>query len=541
MTSPILSCDLLGELPRTAAQQWGERVALTAGTRSWNYVQFNDEVEALVRALRAAGVRQGERVAVWLANCPELEFLIFAVLRVGAVLVPLNTRYRAMELTHALKHSGSVMLIGRSQSGPIDCDQILTEAVGKATSGPQGSWHYEHTPALRQIVMLGDSRVPGAQPWSAWCAGATRTDAVHDLPTAQQSDVAMMMFTSGTTGKPKGVLLNHAGLRLCHDRARLMRMSQDDVQLTYLPLFHIYAIGYSVVMSFLCGASQIMMETFSGEQALRLIERHRVTVFHGFEAHFADLLAAQEHLQLDIGSLRTASFASGAESASALAARAQDALCVTCASYGLTEMWGGITISSPDATPSQRCEGSGAAQPGVELRVVDPSNGRVLGANQVGEIHVRSYTRLIAYHDDPDATREAFDSEGWFRTGDAGLLREDGHLRYLARYKDMLKVGGENVAPAEIEDLLTRIPGIGAAAVVGEAHARLQQVPVAFVVRAHTEISEAAVMAFLEGKIARFKIPRRVIFVDALPMTSTGKIQKEALRQRLQHEQGKAA
>jgi fatty-acyl-CoA synthase len=343
-----------------------------------------------------------------------------------------------------------------------------------------------------------------------------------------------MMFTSGTTGRPKGVLLNHSGLKLCHDRARIMEFRETDVQLTYLPLFHIYAFGYSVLMSFMCGASQVMMEVFNGEQALHLIEKYRVSVIHGFEAHFSDLLAAQSKQGLDISTLRIASFATGAESVRELAEKVQADLCETASSYGLTETWGGVTISAPGATMSQRCEASGLPQPGIDIRIVDAESGRILPHNTIGEIQVRSYARMIGYHEDPEATAAVLDKDGWFRTGDAGLLREDGYLRCLARYKDMLKVGGENVAPAEIEELLCAIPGIRAAAVVGQKDNRLQEVPVAFVVAQHDRHpSESEVIEFFRGKIANFKIPARVIFLDELPMTPTGKVQKEMLRQRL--------
>jgi fatty-acyl-CoA synthase len=384
--------------------------------------------------------------------------------------------------------------------------------------------------------MLGDSKLQGGTPWASFLAKA-REDWPARAAEIRPSDPAMMMFTSGTTGRPKGVLLDHAGLRLCHDRARIMGLGKDDVQLTYLPLFHIYAIGYSVIMSFIAGASQVLMQFFNGEQALRLIQEHRITALHGFEAHFADLLAAQEKLQLDISSLRIASFATGAESVRALAERVQTELCPTSASYGLTEMWGGLTITGPGATLSQRCEASGLPQPGIEIRIVDVDSGEVLPPGVVGEIQVRSYARLIGYYEDPVATAAALDQDGWFRTGDAGLLREDGHLRYFTRYKDMLKVGGENVAPAEIEELICKLPGVRAAAVVGQKSERLQEVPVAFVVASGTDgATEESILDFMRDKIARFKLPARVVFVDELPMTSTGKVQKELLRQRLRQE-----
>lgn len=537
MTSELISCDLLGELPALAAQRWGERPALIFKGRTWSYEQFNEEVNLLARALVGAGIVQGDRVAIWLPNSPEIQFLLFAVAKIGAIAIPLNTRYKSIDLTPLLRRSGSVLLVSCAHSGPVHYDSILTEALAPAAATCDSGAPFEAVPQLKTVVMIGDSKLPGSTTWQSFRAKALQDDPDLTLPRVNPSDASLMMFTSGTTSAPKGVLLNHAGLKLCRDRARIMGLTGSDVQLTYLPLFHVYAIGYSVIMSLMCGATQVLMEVFNGEQAVRLIHEHQVSVIHGFEAHFADILAAQTKTRLGISSLRIASFATGSESTRPLAERVQKELCQTVASYGLTEMWGGCTISPPGSTLSQRCEASGLPQPGIDLRIVDIDTGNVLPAGAVGEIQVRSYARFIEYHEDAQATAAALDEDGWFRTGDAGLLREDGHLRYLERHKDMLKIGGENVAPAEIEDLLRRVPGIHSVAVVGKKSERLQEVPVAFVVASRdARPSEQEVIDFFRGKIASFKIPARVIFVDELPMTATGKIQKEVLRQRLRSE-----
>lgn len=526
MGTKLISSELIGQLPREAARAWGDRKALVYKDRSWTYRDFETEVQGAAAALLAAGVRPGERVALWLPNSPELQFLLFAVTRIGAVAVPLNTRYKSMDLRYALQLSECVMVVGASQAGPVDLDAVLVAAVADGRPA-----------ALRHIVMIGGSRLSDYLPWSAFLDAGRPYVADNLEPQIRFTDTAMMLFTSGTTGQPKGVLLNHAGLRLCHDRAKILQMNEHDVQLTYLPLFHIYAFGYSVLMSFMAGAMQILMETFKGDDALKLIEQHRVTVMHGFEAHFSDMLAAQRRSSHDVSSLRISSFASGSESAVELARQVQDELCETSSSYGLTETWGGISISPPGATLSQRCEASGLPQPGIEVRIVDPVSGHVLPNNTVGEIQVRSYALFTGYHGDPAATRAAMDEGGWFRTGDAGLLRDDGYMRCVARYKDILKVGGENVAPAEIEGLLTQIPGVRAAAVIGQKHERLQEVPVAFVIAdGDSRPSETEIIEYFRGKIANFKIPSRVFFVEELPMTPTGKIQKEILRQRLSGE-----
>lgn len=534
MDNTLISCELLGQLPRVAAAAWEDQTALVFKEQRWTYRQFEEEVQRVAAALAQAGVRPGDRVALWLPNCPELQFLLFAITRIGAVAVPLNTRYKSMDLHYALQQSESVLVVSATQAGPVDLDSILASVVSPPTVEEGTPNPFSALPTLKQIVMIGNSKIPGHQPWPEFLNAGRPYAAAYTPPAVAPDDIALMLFTSGTTGQPKGVLLNHAGLKVCHDRARILEFTRHDIQLTYLPLFHIYAFGYSVLMSFMSGATQVLMETFKGEEALQLIHQHRVTVLHGFEAHFADLLAARHKLGLDASSLRIASFATGAESVIELAEKVQKTLCETSSSYGLTETWGGISISPPGATLSQRCEASGLPQPGIEVRIADPATGKVLPVDTIGEIQVRSYALFTGYHNDPAATAAAMDADGWFRTGDAGILREDGYIRCLARYKDMLKVGGENVAPAEIEGLLGNIPGIRASAVVGQHDPRLQEVPVAFVVAGpEAAPSESEIIEHFRGKIANFKIPARVIFVDELPMTPTGKVQKEILRKRL--------
>lgn len=530
----LISCELLGDLPARAAERWRDRAALTFHGRSWSYQQFDREVDTIASALASLGVGQGDKVAIWLPNGPEIEFVLFAVAKVGAIAVPLNTRYKPVELSYALEFSGSTVLIACARSGPVDLDSILVSALGPSRLSQDGTTAFAAAPLLKTVIMIGETGIPGALAWADFQATGARNIAALKTPLIRASDPVMMMFTSGTTANPKAVLLDHAGMRLCHDRAQLMELTPDDVQLTYLPLFHIYSIGYCVLMSFISGASQVLMDAFQAAEALRLIEQHRVSVIHGFEAHFSDLLTAQARASRDISSLRTASFATGADSMIALAEKVQDNICVTAASYGLTEMWGGFTISPSSATRSQRCETSGPPQDGIEVRIADFETGEILPPGQVGEIEVRSYARFIGYFNDPDATANAVDKNGWFRTGDAGLLRGDGNLKYVARRKDMLKVGGENVAPAEVESLLGTIRGVASVAVVGKKDERLQEVPVAFIVASGDQRpKEEDIIGFCRGKIASFKIPRQVMFIDEMPMTSTGKIKKEELRNRL--------
>jgi fatty-acyl-CoA synthase len=313
-----------------------------------------------------------------------------------------------------------------------------------------------------------------------------------------------------------------------------MQLQASDIQLTYLPLFHVYAISYSMIMSFMCGGAQVIMSGFQVDQALELIAKHRVTVVHGFDAHFNDFMLALAKKPSDISSLRFGTLTVGADSTIELAQAAQSKVCPTLSGYGVTELWGGVTLTPQDANLEQRCAASGYPLPGVELRVINPETQQPVATGEVGEIQVRSYSRMIGYHNQPEATEQVFDKEGWYKSGDAGILRADGHIRFVVRLKDMLKVGGENVSPAEIEGLIATLPGVEYVAIVGKQDARLSEVPVAFIVSAASGPKQAQqVIAHCKGKIASFKIPVECYFVDALPMTPTGKIQKEVLRTRL--------
>ena len=554
MTAQLVYCDLIGDLPALAAQRWGARHALTFEDKSWSYQDVETEVEQLAHALQALGVKKGDRVALWLTNSAMLECLLFAVIRIGAVAVPLNTRYRTQDLAFTLKNSGSVLLISAGKSGPVNFDAILLEALGQVAVDAQGQVRSEAVPSLKRVVMMGDSAIQGALGWESFrdLGDLPRNDSQARNDQRYQShqeshilnscsamapkptDTALIVYTSGTTGNPKGVLLSHNGMRLCFDRAEAMQLQASDVQLTYLPLFHVYAISYSMIMSFMCGGAQVIMSGFQVDQALDLIAKHRVTVVHGFDAHFNDFMLALAKKPSDISSLRFGTLTVGADSTIELAQAAQSKVCPTLSGYGVTELWGGVTLTPQDATLEQRCAASGYPLPGVELRVINPDTQQSVATGEVGEIQVRSYSRMIGYHNQPEATEQVFDKDGWYKSGDAGILRADGHVRFVVRLKDMLKVGGENVSPAEIEGLIATLPGVEYVAVVGRPDARLSEVPVAFIVSAATGPKQSQqVIAQCKGKIASFKIPVECYFVEALPMTPTGKIQKEVLRTRL--------
>ena len=395
----------------------------------------------------------------------------------------------------------------------------------------------ERLPEMRRIIVKGERA--HAQTW-AWSEvlerGRAVDDAVLETRTAavRPDDTLFIMYTSGTTGFPKGVMRSHAAIIGNHiDRLRRLGSTERDVIINYLPLFHIFGYADGPLGSMLAGYRQVLMESFDPEEALDLVEREGGTQLHGFETHAKELSDAQEARPRDLGTLRSGIFALGTASAVATGYRARKVLApmkhVT--AYGMTEIGANVSLSDLGANAEQACETSGYPCEGYQIRVIDPDTGRDQPPGVPGEIIAKTPYVMQGYYRKPEETARAFDADGWFHTGDMGYLRPDGYMRFIGRYKDILKVGGENVDPLEVEAYLATHPAVRQVAVVSRPDARLAEVPVAFVVRAQgSSASAEEILATCRGRIASFKIPRCVIFVDDLPMTPSGKVQKVRLR-----------
>jgi fatty-acyl-CoA synthase len=315
------------------------------------------------------------------------------------------------------------------------------------------------------------------------------------------------------------------------DRAFRLAITERDAIMMYLPLFHLFAFSEGMLTSMVSGARQILTEGFDPAESLELIARERATVLHGFDTHYKELLEVFARAPRDVASVRTGIFAAGMSTSTESARRARDAFGPVVSGFGISELGVGVSIGALDSTEEQCCEASGYPAPGYELRIVDPDTGRDQPANAPGEILARGYTLMLGYYDKPEATAAAIDADGWLHTGDMGMIREDGHLRFMGRYKDMLKIGGENVDPMEVEAFLMTHPPITLAAVVSYPDARLSEVAVAYVrVEPGHDVSAEHVIAHCRGRIASFKIPRHVFLIDDFPMTGSGKIQKIRLR-----------
>jgi fatty-acyl-CoA synthase len=529
----------LGQTTKEAARKWGSREALVFGEQRWTWSEFEESVSAAAKGLMVLGVEPGEKVALWMNNKPEWLFLMYAIAKIGAVLVPLNTRYRSADIQYVLSQSNTGTLLSDDKSGPVSYLEILREVIPNPKALKNGIKEF---PDLHRIVFVGEEQYNGTSLWTeVLVSGAEITDQQLREREAQVSpdDLMLIAYTSGTTGDPKGVMHSHTNIRNCIERASILGITFTDIHINYLPMFHIYALSEIMMICALTGAKQILMENFDANEALTLIEKEKVTLAHGFDTHWKDLLDCQSILGVDVSSLRLGTLPAGTEATIPVAEMVQDIFCPTVSGFGMTETWAFAALSFPTDTREQRIYASGYPMSDISFEVVDPETGVVVQPDQLGELRVKGYTLMQGYYKKPQATAESFTKDGWFKTGDTAKIRQDGRLIFLGRYKDMLKVGGENVSPAEVEAHLIKIPEIQAISIVAYPDDRLHEVAVAFtILKPNSVIAPNKIIDFLKGKVASFKIPRHIIFVEEFPMTSSGKVQKAKLRKQAIEELG---
>jgi fatty-acyl-CoA synthase len=390
-------------------------------------------------------------------------------------------------------------------------------------------------PELRQVCVVSPRSYPGTLHWEAVLqAGAAVPTA--QLEARQQSvdpdATVLIMYTSGTTGFPKGVMHSHNVVRNITDEANRMAVRPRDVILMYLPLFHAFGLYEGPLMSVVTGARQVLIDQFDPGEALRLIASERVTMLHGFDTHFHDLMEHPDCVHTDRSSLRTGLLAAGLASSEPVARRAQKALCRTVSGWGMIEVGVGGSLGFPTDSEDDRCLASGAPLPGYEFKIIHPETGQTVPYGTPGELCCRGYAIMQGYYKKPQETARAIDVDGWLHSGDMATMREDDTICFLGRYKEMLKVGGENVDPVEVEALLLQHPAVNQVKVVGVPDARLQEVACACVIlAAGAQVEPETLIAFCRGKIASFKLPRHILFMKEYPMTSSGKVQKFKLRE----------
>jgi fatty-acyl-CoA synthase len=525
-----------GALPERAARMFGDREALLFNGIRWSFAQLAESVNRAAKGFIHLGIMPGDKVGLWVPNRPEFIHSFFGLAKIGAVIVPINTFLRTSDTAYLLKQSNSSTLITVDKSGPINYVSMVHEMLPSIREAHEKEISDPGFPDLKRVVILNERVYEGTY---SWPEVLERGDAISNETLEQRSKevdpdgTVFIMYTSGTTGFPKGVMHCHNMIRNITDKANRLAVTHEDVILMYLPLFHAFGLYEGPFLSMITGARQVLTERFDPPESLALIEQERVTMLHGFDTHFKDLVETQEKAPKDVSSLRTGLLATGMRSSVPVAQKAHRVLCSGLVSgFGMSEIGVGACISFLTSTEEQRCEASGFPLPGYEIKVVDPETGEEQPKEIPGEILVRAYMVMQGYYNKPEETAKTIDKDDWLHTGDMGVIREDGHLRFIGRFKEMLKTGGENVDPMEVEAYLLGHPAIHQVAIVGFPDARLSEVGVAFVqLKPGKNMIEDDVTSYCRGKIATFKIPRHVIFVEDFPMTASGKIKKVTLKE----------
>ncbi|MEQ8484415.1 MAG: class I adenylate-forming enzyme family protein [Pseudomonadales bacterium] len=527
----------IGDLLLQAADRVGERPALIFPDRRLSYRQLTDAGYRRARSLVTLGVEPGDHVGILMANCLEYMELLLGCALIGAVAVPMNARYRAAEFAYVIDDADLKLLVTSDLIAEYaDFGERLHAALPDlAGARDVRNLNLSGAPRLRAMVMLGAQTPPGFVPQADFEAAADQTanDQVDVLRVrVRLEQPAIMMYTSGTTANPKGCPLTHGALVRNGGNMNRERyfLTETDVFWAPLPMFHMAAI-----LPFLAcldaGAAMASMTHVEAGTALHMMERDRVTVaFPSFPTVTNDLISHPNFEKTDLSALRRINNVAPVEMLRRFQAAFPQA--VQTGAYGLTEASGVISFNHPDESLEERLDACGVPFPGLEVRITDPESLEEVPTDQRGELWVRGYAVFGGYHKSPEKNAESF-HDGWFRTGDLCSVNPRGAIRYHGRIKDMLKVGGENVAALEIESWLARHPAVRLAQVIGREDPRLQEVPVAFVelVPGAKATADELIEHCREG-LASFKVPRAVQFVTEWPMSST-KVQKFKLRELL--------
>jgi HIP---CoA ligase len=496
--------------------------AVVSGTSRVTYAGLADRVRHAAAALIASGIEQGDPVAIWAPNSTEWIVAMLGVASVGGVLVPLNTRFQGPEAGFILRRSRAKLLFSASEFLGRDYPALL---AGQDLPHMQESIVFDRT--WEAFLARGDDR-------------SALEEADRVAAKVEADDWLDLMFTSGTTGQPKGVRSRHGtSIRSFRYYAENLGMRLGDRYLLVNPLFHTFGSKAGVVAALTVGATVFPVPVFDAVAAAELIATERITVFPGPPTIYHALLQLPDSKRAQLRSLRLAVTGAAAVPVELLRRMSSElGFDVVLTAYGLTETIGLVTMCRVGDSMEVVSATSGRPIPGVEVATVD-AEGRPLLNGEPGEVVVRGYPVLDGYFEDPEATAEAIDSEGWFHTGDVGTLDAQGGLRITDRIKDMFIVGGFNAYPAEIEATLMEAPGVAQVAVVGVPDDRLGEVGKAFVVARPGEVVEAdQLIAFARERMANYKVPRSVVAVDELPVNAGGKVMKHLLRQQATNERG---
>ena len=503
----------------------------------WTYRQFDERVNRLAKGLLAIGIGKGDHVGIWAKNVPDWLVFQFACAKTGAVLVTVNTAYKAEELDYILRQSDMKMLGLIDGFRDVDYIEIVNRLVPELKQHPRGHLHSKTYPHLRHVGYVGQEKHRGMYTTAElMLLGDHQPDA--RLAEAQASinchDIVNMQYTSGTTGFPKGVMLTHHNiLNNGWSIGHRQRFTAADKLCLQVPLFHCFGVTLGVMAILSHGATLVAVEVFDPLLGLAAIHQEKCTVLYGVPTMFIAMYSHPMFRMFDMSSLRTGIMAGSVCPMEVMKRVIADMHVTEITSvYGLTEASPGITQTYGTDPVERRVSTVGPAFPGVEAVILDPATRRPLPPGTEGEVCCRGYNVMKGYYKMPEQTAAVIDPDGWLHTGDLGTCDENGCYRITGRIKDIIIRGGENISPREIEDLLLPLPEIRDVQVVGAPDEKYGEIPVAFVIlNDGRALAEEDIRDHVRQHLAAYKVPKYVFFVDEYPLTASGKIQKFKLRE----------
>jgi fatty-acyl-CoA synthase len=515
---PLIDETIGANLARTA-QRWPSRPALVScqqGLR-WTYGELDEAVDRLASGLIAAGIEKGDRVGIWAPNCAEWTLTQYATARVGAVLVNLNPAYRTHELAYALRQSRTKMLVSAERFKTSDYRAMVDEVAADC-------------PALERVVFIGDG------PWRSLAGSEVDGPSLRERAASLSFDDPInIQYTSGTTGSPKGATLSHHNiLNNGFFVGELVGYSEHDSVCIPVPFYHCFGMVMGNLAATSHGACMVIpAPAFDAEATLAAVQVEHCTSLYGVPTMFIAELEHPRFAEFDLRSLRTGIMA-GSPCPIDVMQRVVSEMHMPEVSicYGMTETSPVSTQTRRDDDLELRVGTVGRPVAHVEVKVVDPEGGVTVGCGEAGELCTRGYSVMLGYWEDAERTAEAIDEEGWMHTGDLATMDDSGYCRIVGRIKDMVIRGGENVYPREVEEFLYGHPEISEVQIVGVPDPRFGEELCAWVrKRDGSDLTEEEVREHCRGKLAHFKVPRYVLFVEEFPMTVTGKVQKFKMRE----------
>jgi len=508
--------------------------AIFYGQEVISYGELGARAEDAARAMAALGIGAGSRVGALFGNEPAWVVAALAASVLGAVFVPLNTWYKAAELAWTMRHCGLNLLIVRRQFLRSDYGQVLSELIPELPRARPGVLRSEAFPALRTIVMTGEA-VPGTLTWSDFLEGG-RSVALPAGPVDPES-TAYVLYTSGSTAEPKGVMLRHRGVvENGFDLGQRRGMGPEDRTFLATPLFYALGATNALPATFTAGGAVVLQGSFDAGGAIELIRRTGATVYYGTGNTSRAIIDHPSFSRAAVATLKKGNAGLGAEYKRLTLV--EMGITGAVPAYGLTETYGNATVGLPDDPLEVKLKTDGRPLPGMEIVIVDPQTGRPLTQGEIGLVLIRGHT-TPGYLDDPAETARALRQDGFFDTGDLGSVDPDGRFVFHARLKEVIKTGGINVSPAEVEQLLVGHPDVRDAHVVGVADPARGELVVAFV-DAAVPVSEAALQGYVKARAASFKTPHHILFrrEEQLPRLATGKVAKHRLAEEARRELG---